>query len=167
MPGKAAVGSTGTIQLARIVRQIGSDDGITFAYLQQRRRPQTELVCDALRAYYLPLAFLDAGLSGKELREAAIDAIAQLEAQIGKIERMCDLEGMARVLVQPPPERPTAKGDIDVATSPHQVSSAKRVDVRRDADGTATGEEPDEDEEGQEELPHDEVWDAMLQLRLK
>ncbi|MBD2309851.1 hypothetical protein H6G17_31040 [Chroococcidiopsis sp. FACHB-1243] len=166
MPGKAAVGSTGTIQLARIVRQIGSDDGITFAYLQQRRRPQTELVCDALRAYYLPLALLDAGLSGKELREAAIDAIAQLEAQIGKIERMCDLEGMARVLVQPPPERPTAKGDIDVATSPQQVSSAKRV-VRRDADVTATGEEPDEDEEGQEELPHDEVWDAMLQLRLK
>jgi len=166
MPGKAAVGSTGTIQLARIVRQIGSDDGITFAYLQQRRRPQTELVCDALRAYYLPLALLDAGLSGKELREAAIDAIAQLEAQIGKIERMCDLEGMARVLVQPPPERPTAKGDIDVATSPQQVSSAKRV-ASRDTGGTAPSEQPDEDEEGQEELPHDEVWDAMLQLRLK
>jgi hypothetical protein len=153
MPGKAAVGSTGTIQLARIVRQIGSDDGITFAYLQQRRRPQTELVCEALRAYYLPLALLDAGLSGKELREAAIDAIAQLEAQIGKIERMCDLEGMARVLVQPPTKRPTVKGDIDLAASPQQVSSAKRVDARKNADCTTIGEEPDEDEEGQEELP--------------
>ncbi|AFY91136.1 hypothetical protein [Chroococcidiopsis thermalis] len=154
------------IELA-VMRKRDSDDGIVISYLQNHRRPQTELACEALRAHYLPLALLDAGLSGKKLREVAIDAIAQLEAQIGKIERMCDLEKMARVLVQPPTERPTAKGNIDVAASPQQVSSARRADARRDADGTATSEEPDEDEEAQEELPHDEVWDAMLQLRLE
>ncbi|RUT14527.1 hypothetical protein DSM107010_00730 [Chroococcidiopsis cubana SAG 39.79] len=147
------------------MRKRDSDDGIVMSYLQNRRRGQTELACEALRAYYLPLALLDAGLSGKELREVAIDAIAQLEAQIGKIERMCDLERMARRSVQPPTERPTAKGDTDVAALPQQVSSAKIAS--RDTGGTATGEEPDEDEEGQAELPHDEVWDAMSQLRLE
>lgn len=154
------------IELA-VMRKRDSDDGIVMSYLQNRRRGQTELACEALRAYYLPLALLDAGVLGKELREVAIDAIAQLEAQIGKIERMCDLERMARGSVQPPTERPTAKGDIDDAASPQQVSSAKRVDAPRDTGGTATGEEPDEDEEGQAELPHDEVWDAMSQLRLE
>lgn len=154
------------IELA-VMRKRDSDDGIMISYLQNRRRGQTQLACEALRAYYLPLALLDAGLSGKELREVAIDAIAQLEAQIGKIERMCDLERIARRSVQPPTEPPTAKGDIDVAASPQQVSSAKRVEPHRDADVTAIGEEPDEDEEEQAELPHDEVWNAMSQLRLE
>lgn len=173
-----------SIELVRIMRKRDSDDGIVISYLQNRRRGQTELACDALRAYYLPLALLDAGVSGEELRDAAIEAIAQLEAQIMKLKRICKLEGMAQVvLIQPMVEEFIAESSAETVPRNKELGTEGCtpgvITIQEDLEEKALGEEErdfeltdpeidevDEVDEEQEELPQDESWDAMFQLRL-
>ncbi|WP_265277219.1 hypothetical protein [Nostoc sp. KVJ3] len=50
-----------SVELARIMRNKDMEDGIVISYLQSKKRGQTELVCEALRAYYLPFALSAAG----------------------------------------------------------------------------------------------------------
>ncbi|URD53584.1 hypothetical protein [Chroococcidiopsis sp. CCNUC1] len=174
-----------SIELVRIMRKRDSADGIVISYLQNRRRGQTELACDALRAYYLPLALLDAGVSGEELRDAAIDAIAQLEAQIMKLKQICRLEGMAQVvLVQPMVEELIAESRAETAVGKKEPGTEGCTPgvttTQEDLEEEVLGEEEERDfeltdneidevdevDEAQEELPQDESWDAMFQLRL-
>jgi len=91
-----------SVELARIMRNKDTEDGIVISYLQSKKRGQTELVCESLRAYYLPFAVSAAGVSGVELQLALHDAIAQLEAQIIKMKRMFGMEGLPQVVLVHP-----------------------------------------------------------------
>ncbi|MFS0514999.1 hypothetical protein ACEYW6_09775 [Nostoc sp. UIC 10607] len=91
-----------SVELARIMRNKDTEDGIVISYLQSKKRGQTELVCEALRAYYLPFALSAAGVSGMELQLALNDAIAQLEAQIIKMKRTFGMEGLPQVVLVNP-----------------------------------------------------------------
>lgn len=51
--------------LLRIKRAVNTDDGIVFAYLASQRQPQTELACEAMRPYWLPLALKKRGVKGR------------------------------------------------------------------------------------------------------
>jgi hypothetical protein len=88
-----------SVELARIMRNKDTEDGLVISYLQSKKRGQTELVCEALRAYYLPFALSSAGASGMELQSALHDAIAQLEAQIIKMKRTFGMEGLPQVVL--------------------------------------------------------------------
>lgn len=77
--------------LLRIKRAPKTDDGIVFAYLAQERQPQTDLACEAMRPYWLPLALKERGVKGKELKSVGLKAIAQLMQQIEVIRLECGL----------------------------------------------------------------------------
>ncbi|WP_414570701.1 hypothetical protein [Nostoc sp. CCY 9925] len=91
-----------SVELARIMRNKDMEDGIVISYLQSKKRGQTELVCEALRAYYLPFALSAAGVSGVELQSALHDAIAQLEVQIIKMKRTFGMEGLPQIVLVNP-----------------------------------------------------------------
>ncbi|MDZ7963037.1 MAG: hypothetical protein RMY34_35130 [Aulosira sp. DedQUE10] len=91
-----------SVELARIMRNKDTEDGIVISYLQSKKRGQTELVCEALRAYYLPFALSTAGVSGVELQSALHDAIAQLEVQIIKMKRTFGMEGLPQIVLVNP-----------------------------------------------------------------
>ncbi|MUG97979.1 hypothetical protein F7734_38995 [Scytonema sp. UIC 10036] len=77
--------------LLRVKRAPSTDDGIVFAYLASQRQPQTELACEAMRSYWLPLALKERGVKGKSLKSAGQRAIAQLMQQIEIIRLECGL----------------------------------------------------------------------------
>ncbi len=103
---------TDSVELARIMRNKDTEDGIVISYLQSKKRGQTELVCEALRAYYLPFALSTAGVSGMELNSALHDAIAQLEAQIIKMKRTFGMEGLPQVVLVNPHSGVFSQGAI-------------------------------------------------------
>jgi|GEM_PF-5249725 len=86
-----AASDKNSIELARIMRKKDSLEGAVFSHLQSHGRPQAELVCETLRAYWLPLALKRRGAKGKELKSQAIVAIAQLMQQIEIIRLECGL----------------------------------------------------------------------------
>ncbi|MBD2608848.1 hypothetical protein H6G81_31100 [Scytonema hofmannii FACHB-248] len=103
-----------SVELARIMRNKDTEDGIVISYLQSKKRGQTELVCEALRAYYLPFALSAAGVSGVELQSALHDAIAQLEVQIVKMKRTFGMEGLPQVVLVNPHSGVFSQGAIDL-----------------------------------------------------
>jgi hypothetical protein len=116
------------------MRKRDSEDGIVIAYLQSRKRGQTELACEALRAYYLPLALAYMGALPEEIHQAVSDTIAQLEAQMNKIKRAFALEGMAQVvLVQPAKFGIAAKPDTDSQATAPTITAAAITSLLSDA----------------------------------
>ncbi|MBW4513128.1 MAG: hypothetical protein KME64_42610 [Scytonematopsis contorta HA4267-MV1] len=77
--------------LLRVKRMPHTDDGIVFNYLAAQRQPQTDLACEAIRPYWLPLALKERGVKGKQLKSVGQKAIAQLMQQIEIIRLECGL----------------------------------------------------------------------------
>lgn len=75
----------------RIRRASKIGDGIVFAYLANKVEPQSELACEAMRAYWLPLAMKERGIKKKELKSVGLRAIAQLLQQAEVIRLECGL----------------------------------------------------------------------------
>lgn len=75
----------------RIKRSPETDDGIIFAYLAKQRQPQNDLACEAMRAYWLPLALKNRGIKKKELESVARKSIVQLLQQAEYIRMECGL----------------------------------------------------------------------------
>lgn len=75
----------------RIKRPFDSDDGIAFAYLAQKGQRQTDLACEAIRSYWLPLALKERGIKKKELKSIAWESISQLMKQVELIRLECGL----------------------------------------------------------------------------
>ncbi|BAZ18475.1 hypothetical protein NIES4071_103600 (plasmid) [Calothrix sp. NIES-4071] len=78
-------------EFLRIRRASSGIDGIVFAYLGNKVQPQSELACEAMRAYWLPLALKERGIKKKELKSAGQKAIAQLLQQAEMIRLECGL----------------------------------------------------------------------------
>ncbi len=81
-----------TSQHLRIKRSSKGDDGIVFAYLATKGQPQTDLACEAIRPYWLPLALKERGIKGKALKSVGQKAIAQLLQQVEVIRLECGLQ---------------------------------------------------------------------------
>lgn len=79
-------------QHLRIKRSSKGDDGIIFAYLATKGQPQTDLACEAIRSYWLPLALKERGIKKKELKSVGQKAIAQLLQQVEVIRLECGLQ---------------------------------------------------------------------------
>lgn len=144
-----------SVELARIMRNKDTEDGIVISYLQSKKRGQTELVCEALRAYYLPFALSAAGVSGIELQSALHDAIAQLEAQIIKMKRTFGMEGLPQVVLVNPHSGIFSQGVTPVSTNlvPPSVSffdstepSPDSLPVTAESVGSNVLEEDSEDD---------------------
>ncbi|MEC4811823.1 MAG: hypothetical protein SAK29_00830 [Scytonema sp. PMC 1069.18] len=143
-----------SIELARIMRKKDSLEGVVFSHLQSHARPQAELVCETLRAYWLPLALKLRGVKGFELKSQAIVAIAQLMQQIEIIRLECGLR---------PDEMPFAGllyGDLGGVVEP-KVTTVPRarvanistaVSTDKDIVDTTTVDDSSEDEEDFERI---------------
>ena len=77
--------------LLHLKRAVSTDDGVVFTYLANQRQPQTDLACEAIRPYWLPLALKEQGVKGEELKSVGQKAIAHLMQQMEIIRLECGL----------------------------------------------------------------------------
>ena len=146
--------------LLRIKRAPNTDDGIVFAYLASQRQPQTDLACEAIRPYWLPLALKERGIKGKDLKSVGLKAIAQLMQQIEIIRLECGLR---------PDEMPFAfllRGDLGAGVMPkNTTTTSKATSTNNTATGTdkATVDtapvEEEEDDESDSAMVDDDFLD--------
>ncbi|MBD2607417.1 hypothetical protein H6G81_23540 [Scytonema hofmannii FACHB-248] len=133
--------------LLRIKRAKKTDDGIVFAYLASQRQPQTDLACEAMRPYWLPLALKERGIKGKELSSVGLKAIAQLMQQIEVIRLECGLR---------PDEMPFGEGmrlPVGGVAAPITIPVAVPPPVPKADVAQYEGDEDEED---------DGFWDSDL-----
>ncbi|NMG11912.1 hypothetical protein [Brasilonema sp. UFV-L1] len=143
--------------LLRIKRAPNTDDGIVFAYLASQRQPQTDLACEAIRPYWLPLAIKERGVKGKELKSVGLKAIAQLMQQIEIIRLECGLR---------PDEMPFAfllRKDLG-AVPTNTTTTSRAISTNNTATGTdkTIADTKDFDEEEEDESDSDVVDDDFL-----
>lgn len=132
--------------LLRVKRAPSTDDGIVFAYLASQRQPQTELACEAMRSYWLPLALKERGVKGRELKSTGRKAIAQLMQQIEVIRLECGLRPDEMPFGEWMRLSPSVVPTPGVAVPTAPVSSPTVVKNTRNED-EEDGDDEDEDEE--------------------
>jgi sensor domain CHASE-containing protein len=72
-----------------------------LTYLKSNDKEASEQVFRAINAFYSPYALQSNGASSKEIKEALIDAIGDLESQIIKLRLTFGLNDNPQVAVQP------------------------------------------------------------------
>jgi len=114
----------------RIKKSSQQGEGKLLFYMKNHpTRGTAEVVMEACRAYWMPLAFFHAGSSNaKVLREVGWKAIGELEAQIKLIKRVLQLE-----IVGPDPETPLVYSEqraVDAVPTPNneQIQTPEELD---------------------------------------
>ena len=168
-------------RIPEIKRNANTADGRVFKYLRSHSFSAgiVEMVVTTLRSSWLPLALLEQGVNGSELKKVAIVSIGQLEAQINLIKRLCDLEGLSQLSAMPLASLTvTQKSGDEISMQTVGVMESTRVG-ESDSEEEAVGEKfeyrrsevVDDDDEEEEEyelftLPKDlgDSFDAGIRL---
>ncbi len=161
------------VDFPKMTRSLNTWKGKMFQYLLENHRSGksgTEIVEDAVSAFWMPAVMKKYGVSGEELEQAGLWAIEQLLGRVGTIMAICEIKRLPPSVLLPfsatvvpiaSVETTTTLTPTAIPTDTAAVATASSETEKVDGEEESELESEGEEESAELEVEEDPLWGGM------